>query len=82
MKTICIILLRGKNKTHIHSCICICILKNTGILDTKIVIVIVSNDGFMDQWFFYLPYTFIYRLNFCSITFTSLNFLTEKCAYC
>ena len=51
----------GRNK-HKHSCICVCILKNTGILDTKIVIVIVSNEGFMDRWFFYFPYTFIYRL--------------------
>ena len=65
-----------------HSYICVCILKNTGILDTNILIAIVSNDGFMDQWYFCLPYTFIYRLNFCSNTFISLNFLIEKCAYC
>lgn len=63
--------------SYIHTCICVCILQNTGILDTKILIVIISNGGFMDWWFLYLPYTFACRLNYCSITF-SLNFFNRK----
>lgn len=60
----------------IHTCIYVCILKRTGMLDTKILVMIII-DGFRGG-FFYLSYTFVYRLNSYSVTFVSFNFLDRK----